>query len=110
MVPVLAGRRALKDALRMELTQLQGQGNNPLKFLPSGDAVVQAVASRKLSGFMSVPEAVAEGFRDIRAHEVPAVMSLQAVVARMLERFDPAALEARSGSTKLFGKGVDKSK
>ncbi len=110
MVPVLAARRSLKDALRMEQTQLQGQENNPLKFLPSGDAVVQALMARKLAGFMSLSQAVAQGFRDIKAHEVAAVVSLQAVVKNLIGRFDPAAIETQGGAGKLFGRGVDKGK
>ena len=110
IVPVLAARRSLKDALRMEQTQLQGQDNNPLKFLPSGDDVVQALAARKLAGFMPLAEAVRQGFRDIQAHEVAAVVSLQAVVKTMLERFDPASMENQGQAPRLFGRGADKAR
>jgi type VI secretion system FHA domain protein len=110
LVPVLAARRSLKDTMRMDVTQLQGQDNNPLKFLPSGDAVLQALAAGKLGGFLSLSDAVERGFSDIKAHEVAAMVALQGVVKAMLVKFDPAAIETRDGAGKLFGRGADKAK
>jgi type VI secretion system FHA domain protein len=110
LVPVLTARRSLKDELRMDQTRLQPKENNPLKFLPSGEAVLQALVERKLTGFLPLSLAVREGFNDIRAHEVAAVVALDAVIKNLLARFDPASMDAQGPTTKLFGKGPDKTK
>jgi type VI secretion system FHA domain protein len=110
LVPVLSARRSLKDELRMDQTRLQPKENNPLKFLPSGEAVLQALVDRKLTGFLPLSQAVREGFGDIKAHEVAALVALDAVIKNLLARFDPASFEAPGTSGKLFGRGPDKSK
>jgi type VI secretion system FHA domain protein len=109
LVPVLRARRSLKDELRIDQTRLQARENNPLKFLPSGDAVLQAVIARKLTGFVSLPQAVREGFNDIKAHEVAAIVALEAVIKNLLARFDPNAISGQGG-TRFFGRGPDKAK
>jgi type VI secretion system protein len=110
LVTVLAARRSLKDTFRIEQTQLQGQNNNPLKFLPAGDAVIEALMAKKLAGFMPLAGAVAQGFRDVQAHEVAAIVSLQSIVRALLDQLDPAAIEERMGATRAFGRGADKAK
>lgn len=110
LVPVLTARRSLKDELRMDQTRLQPKENNPLKFLPSGEAVLQALIDRKLTGFLPLSQAVREGFDDIKAHEVAALVALDAVIKNLLTRFDPASMEAPGASGKLFGRGLDKAK
>jgi type VI secretion system FHA domain protein len=110
MMPVLAARRSLKGELHMDQTRLQPRENNPLKFLSSGGEVLRAALKPDASGFLSLSEAMREGFSDIRAHEVAAIVALQGVVKAVLERFDPAALEGSGGGGKLFGRGPDKGK
>jgi len=110
LVPVLTARRSLKDELRMDQTRLKPKENNPLKFLPSGEAVLQALIDRKLTGFLPLSQAIREGFGDIKAHEVAALVALDAVIKNLLARFDPASMEVPGASSKLFGRGPDKTK
>jgi type VI secretion system protein len=65
---------------------------------------------RKLTGFLPLSQAVREGFDDIKAHEVAALVALDAVIKNLLTRFDPASMEAPGASGKLFGRGLDKAK
>jgi type VI secretion system FHA domain protein len=110
LVPILGARRSLKDELRIDQTRLQPRENNPLKFLPSGDAVLQALMARDAGGFLPLSKAVREGFEDVRAHEVAAVVALDAVIGNLLGQFDPSAMEQSGTSGKLFGRGPDKAK
>jgi predicted component of type VI protein secretion system len=110
LVPILGARRSLKDELRIDQTRLQPRENNPLKFLPSGDAVLQALIAREAAGFLPLSKAVREGFEDVRAHEVAAVVALDAVIGNLLRQFDPAAMEQSGPSGRLFGRGPDKTK
>ena len=110
LVPVLTARRSLKDELRMDQTRLKPKENNPLKFLPSGEAVLQALIDRKLTGFLPLSQAIREGFGDIKAHEVAALVALDAVIKNLLARFDPASMEAPGSGGRLFGRGPDKAR
>jgi type VI secretion system FHA domain protein len=110
LVPVLSARRSLKDELRMDQTRLKPKENNPLKFLPSGEAVLQALIDRKLTGFLPLAQAIREGFGDIKAHEVASLVALDAVIRNLLARFDPASMETPGSSGKFFGRGPDKTK
>jgi type VI secretion system FHA domain protein len=111
LVPTLGARRSMKDELRIDQTRLQPKENNPLKFLPSGDAVLKALVDRELDGFLPLSQALQEGLDDIKAHEVATVVALDAVVKSMLARFDPVALEAQGGApSKMFGRGPDKTR
>jgi type VI secretion system FHA domain protein len=110
MMPVLAARRSLKGEMHMDQTRLQPRENNPLKFLSSGDEVLRAALKPDASGFLSLSDAMREGFKDIRAQEIAAIVALQGVVKAVLDRFDPAALEGSGSGGKLFGRGPDKGK
>ncbi|MBV8472318.1 MAG: type VI secretion system-associated FHA domain protein TagH [Hyphomicrobiales bacterium] len=111
LVPTLNARRSMKDELRIDQTRLQPKENNPLKFLPSGEAVLQALLDRQLDGFLPLSQALREGLDDIKAHEVATLVALDAVVRSILARFDPVVLEAQSGApAKVFGRGPDKAR
>ena len=111
LVPTLNARRSMKDELRIDQTRLQPKENNPLKFLPSGEAVLKALVDRELDGFLPLSQALREGLNDIKAHEVATLVALDAVVKSTLARFDPVALEAQGGAAgKMFGRGPDKSR
>lgn len=111
LVPTLNARSSMKDELRIDQTRLRPKENNPLKFLPSGEAVLKALVDRELEGFLPLSQALREGFSDIKAHEVATLVALDAVVKSVLARFDPGALEAQAGApSKMFGRGPDKTR
>jgi type VI secretion system FHA domain protein len=110
LVPILSARRSLKEELRMDQTRLQPKENNPLKFLPSGEAVLQALVDRKLTGFLPLSQAIREGFADVQAHEFAALVALDAVIKNLLTQFNPASMETGGSGGKLFGRGPDKTK
>jgi type VI secretion system protein len=45
--------------------------------------------------YMSPVQAVHEGFKDIKAHQLAVMAGIQAALSRLLTRFDPGNLETR---------------
>jgi type VI secretion system FHA domain protein len=111
LVPILNSRRSIKSELRVEQTTLQPRENNPLKFLPSGEAVLLALLDRERRGFLPLATAMREGFNDVKAHEVATLIALEAVARNILARFDPKTVESQAGApSRLFGRGPDRAK
>lgn len=94
-VDMLAARTATKLEVQASVTIISSQGNNPLKFLPNGEAALMQLLSKKMPGFMRADEAMKDAFDDLRAHEVGVIAGTRAALAEVLGRFDPAILEQR---------------
>jgi len=54
-----------------------------------------AMLSRGRPGYLAGSEAVAEGFKDLRVHELALFGGMQAAVAALLRQFDPEQLKQR---------------
>lgn len=94
-VDMLAARAATKLEVQANVTIISSQGNNPLKFLPNGEAALIQLLSKKMPGFMRADEAMKDAFDDLRAHEVGVIAGTRAALAEVLGRFDPAVLGER---------------
>jgi FHA domain-containing protein len=99
-VDMLAARTATKMEVQASVTIISSHGNNPLKFLPNGEAALIQLLSKTMPGFMRADEAMKDAFDDLRAHEVGVIAGTRAALAEVLGRFDPTVLGERltSGS------------
>jgi type VI secretion system FHA domain protein len=94
-VDMLAARAATKLEVQANVTIIVAQDNNPLKFLPNGDAALQQLLSKRMPGFMGPAEAMKDAFDDLRAHEIGVIAGTRAALAEVLGRFDPVILSER---------------
>ncbi len=92
---LLAARAIAKRELGASATQIQLRENNPLKFAPDADAALAMLLAPPQRGFVPPLAAVRDAFDDLRAHEVALLAGMRAALTAVLDRFDPAALEAR---------------
>lgn len=92
---VLAARASTKQEFRIERTTIGAAQNNPLKFSASMDEAVRAMLLGRTPGFLPANEAVAEAIKDIKSHQLAVLAGMQAALATVLKRFDPAQLELR---------------
>lgn len=92
---LLAARAIAKRELGASATQIQMRENNPLKFAPDADAALAMLLAPPRRGFVPPLAAVRDAFDDLRAHEVALLAGMRAALTAVLDRFDPAALEAR---------------
>lgn len=99
---LLAARAIAKRELGAGVTQLRVRENNPLKFAPDVDAALNLLLAPPQRGFVPPLDAVRDTFDDLRAHEVALLAGMRAALAAVLDRFDPAALEARLADNGLW--------
>jgi FHA domain-containing protein len=92
---LLAARGVVKREVKAEVTMIVARNNNPLKFLPDAQSALLQMFAQRIPGFMGPTEAMRDAYVDLRAHEVGMVAGMRAALAEVLERFGPAALEAR---------------
>ncbi len=94
-IELLAARASLKREVRAEVTMIVSKSNNPLKFSPSVEVALQYLLGPKVSGFMPPVESMRDAFDDLRAHQLGIMAGMEAALAGVLKRFDPAALESK---------------
>jgi type VI secretion system FHA domain protein len=99
---LLAARAIAKRELGAGATQLQLRENNTLKFAPDVDVALTMLLAPPQRGFVQPADAVRDTFDDLRAHEVALVAGMRAALTAVLDRFDPAALEARLADKGLW--------
>jgi type VI secretion system protein len=80
--------------------------NNPLKTPPGRpplgpEEIMTLLLIRQKEAYMSPVQAVREGFKDIKDHQVAVWAGVQAALNRLLDRFDPHNLETRLQQTVL---------
>jgi type VI secretion system protein len=91
----LSTRAMIKAEYRVEQTVIRAANNNPLKFSADVAQLLAALLSRGRPGYLGGVEAVAEGFKDMRVHELALLGGMQQAVAALLRQFDPEPLKQR---------------
>jgi type VI secretion system FHA domain protein len=91
----LSTRAMIKAEYRVEQTVIRAANNNPLKFSADVAQLLVALLSRGGPGYLGGVEAVAEGFKDLRVHELALLGGMQQAVAALLRQFDPEPLKQR---------------
>ena len=93
-VELLVARAALKREMHADVTMIVARQNNPLKFSPTVDVALQHLLGAPMAGFMSAAPAMRDAFDDLRAHQLGVMAGMRAALEGVLQRFDPAQLEA----------------
>jgi FHA domain-containing protein len=94
-VELLIARAALKREMRAEVTMIMARENNPLKFSPTVEVVLQHLLSPPAPGFMPAATAVRDAFDDLRAHQLGVMAGMRAALDGVLQRFNPQQLEGK---------------
>ncbi|MBB6578808.1 FHA domain-containing protein [Comamonas odontotermitis] len=90
---LLSSRAAAKQEVRVSVTLINAEANNPLKFLPAGPSALAQIFGPRMPGFQAGPAAIDSAFQDLRAHEMAMMAGIQAAVRGLFDRFDPVHLE-----------------
>jgi type VI secretion system FHA domain protein len=94
-VELLVARAALKREMRAEMTMIVSRENNPLKFSPTVEVVLQHLLGPPTPGFMPAATAVRDAFDDLRAHQLGVMAGMRAALDGVLQRFNPQQLEGK---------------
>jgi FHA domain-containing protein len=99
---LLGARAATKREFRADMTMIQGQNNNPLKFSPNVEEALAHLLSHKSGAYMAPDRAMRDAYNDLRSHQIGFVAGVEAALAGVLARFNPAELEQRLSQKSVF--------
>lgn len=94
---LLATRKLAKAELRVPATTVKASGNNALKLSPDAERALLAIAGQPLPGFLPGADAIEEGLRDVKAHELALVATVSLLMNEIAAQLDPEAIKARVG-------------
>ncbi|WP_343463549.1 type VI secretion system-associated FHA domain protein TagH [Pantoea sp.] len=92
-VALLSSRSILKRGVKADMTMILNEANNPFKILPSGKTVLMQIYQSQMPGFMPPEAAVRDALVDLQAHQLGMIAGIRAIIAAMLQSFNPQRLE-----------------
>lgn len=95
-VALLSSRSILKRGVKADMTMVLEDANNPFKLLPSGKTVLMQMFGTRMPGFMSPTKSVRDALIDLQAHQLGMIAGIRAIIAAMLQSFNPEQLEAQA--------------
>jgi type VI secretion system protein ImpI/type VI secretion system protein len=87
---LLIARGSVKREFRIEQTMLRTRENNPLKFAATDEQALVALLDPKAPALTALQEAI----DDLTRHQIAVLAATQAAARALLERLDPAKLQA----------------
>lgn len=95
-IALLQSRNILKDFIINDddRTMILEEANNPFKLLPTGKTVLMQMFGSPMPGFMEPEHAVMDALTDLQAHQLGMIAGIRAIVAVMLQSFNPDKIEA----------------
>ena len=82
-------------------TMISAVDNNPLKFVPRPDEVLEIMFARR-AGYLDAKRSINEAFQDLKTHEFATYAAMQKALSRLLEDLSPEAIEKKVTSS-AFG-------
>ncbi len=76
-------------------TMINVEDNNPLKFIPGTDEMLEIMFARRRTGYMDARRSVEDAFADLKTHEFATYSAMQTALARMLDDLSPEAIERK---------------
>jgi type VI secretion system protein ImpI len=102
LMQLLRLRAQEKGNARIAQTVVGASEVNPLKFMPTVEDALAVIVARRSGGFAGTDAAIAGALRDLTAHHIATWRGTQAALGRLIDRFDPAALERELESLGLL--------
>lgn len=99
MKQLLEARQQAKRLARSpNQTTVQAFDNNPLKFAPTADDALLTMFGPENRGYLDAKRAFAQGFDDLKTHQIKTYAAMQQAIRLLMKDLDPAAIEAQSDS------------
>jgi type VI secretion system protein ImpI len=96
MALLLKARAAAKALVKSpDRTMIGPADNNPLKFVPGSEDILDIMFARRRTGYLDARRSVEEAFRDLKAHEFATYAAMQAALSRLLDELSPEAIEKK---------------
>ncbi|MER8395998.1 type VI secretion system-associated FHA domain protein TagH [Mesorhizobium sp. M1340] len=102
---LLKARAAAKTlAKSTHRTMISSADNNPLKFVPGIDDILEIMFARRRSGYLDARHSVEDAFRDLKTHEFATYAAMQAALSRLLDDLSPEAIGKKLAPTSFTSK------
>ncbi|MEX1760697.1 type VI secretion system-associated FHA domain protein, partial [Escherichia coli] len=88
-VALLSSRSILKRGVKADMTMVLDDANNPFKLLPTGKTVLIQMFGTPMPGFMPPTKSVRDALIDLQAHQLGMISGIRAIIAAMLQSFNP---------------------
>jgi type VI secretion system protein ImpI len=99
MKRLLEGRQQAKRLARSpNQTAVQAIDNNPLKFAPTAEDALRIMFSVQSRSYLDAERAFAQGFDDLKKHQIKTYVAMQQAVTLLMKDVDPHAIESASES------------
>ena len=85
-------------------TMIGSVDNNPLKFVPTTEEMLDIMFARRRAGYLDARKSVEDAFRDLKSHELATYAAMQSALAQLLEDFSPATIEKKVTSSAFASK------
>ncbi|MHA0919168.1 type VI secretion system-associated FHA domain protein TagH [Enterobacter cloacae] len=95
-VALLSSRSILKRGVKADMTMVLDDANNPFKLLPTGKTVLIQMFGTPMPGFMPPIKSVRDALIDLQAHQLGMISGIRAIIAAMLQSFNPEQLEEQA--------------
>ncbi len=95
-VALLSSRSILKRGVKADMTMVLDDANNPFKLLPTGKTVLIQMFGTPMPGFMPPKKSVRDALIDLQAHQLGMISGIRAIIAAMLQSFNPEQLEEQA--------------
>ncbi|MHA6643558.1 type VI secretion system-associated FHA domain protein TagH [Mesorhizobium sp. A623] len=93
---LLKARAAAKTLARSsDRTMVGSADNNPLKFLPGSEEILEVLFTRRRAGYLDAPHSVEDAFRDLKTHELATYAAMQAALSRLIDDLSPDMIERK---------------
>lgn len=93
IMEMLRSRADIKSELRLPLTRVQSRENNPLKFSPNVETVLNTLLVQRNPAYLSTVQAFQDAFADIRNHHLAMLEGLRAAFDSLFQSFEPGQLQ-----------------
>jgi type VI secretion system protein ImpI len=106
-----ARQQAKRFSRSSNQTTIQALDNNPLKFAPTAEEAMRIMFGPPTKSYLGASTAVAQGFDDLKTHQIKTFSAMQHALKRLLEEFDPEDVEkASTDSRSLIALGSRKAR
>ncbi len=106
LVVLVEARARAKSQMGAEMTGLELEGNNPIKFARSPEQALAQLLNPTESGFMESDRAVEDAYLDLQSHQMATLRAIPGALRATLDRFSPGSVRRRADSLGFLAKFI----
>jgi type VI secretion system protein len=106
LLVMVEARARAKAQMGAEMTGLQLDGNNPIKFARSPEQALAQLLMPPQEGFLETDKAVEDAFLDLQSHQVATLKAIPGALRATLDRFSPGSVRRRSDKLGFLAKFI----